>query len=227
MLEIKSLRKTYGKVNAILNVNLSISQKGVYAFVGPNGSGKTTLLTCLAGLREPTAGTISLDGMNPLHHETKKKIGFSTDDDFFFPQAASIKTLLKYEQNMKYGDASDEKEIDYLLDRYDLSLHADKTVAQCSFGMKKKLSICSALLGKPKFVVFDEPTNGIDTKAILMFKEDVHSLVESGSIVIVSSHVLDFLEAIVNETYFLKYGNIVKKTSDNNELENIYRELYL
>jgi ABC-2 type transport system ATP-binding protein len=228
MLDINKLNITYGKVQAIKNISLKISKSGVYSFIGPNGAGKTSLLTCIAGLHIPSSGKILLDGFNPCLTETKSIIGFSSDEDSFFPADVSVRTMLEYSQEVKYGkQITLNKEIEFYLNRYDLISHADKCIGQCSFGMKKKLGICLALLGKPKYIVLDEPTNGIDTKAVIMLKEDIKRLAEDKSIMIISSHELDFLENVVNETFFIKNGTIAKTTLCSDELESIYRELYL
>ncbi|MDD6058674.1 MAG: ABC transporter ATP-binding protein [Clostridiales bacterium] len=225
MLIIREIRKIYQKENGISGIDLQLSEGGIYSFIGPNGSGKTTLMNVVAGILKADLGEVLLDGNNTFLWKTKKEIGYALDDEKSYPNM-TLYELLLFVSRVKYGEIL-EKEMRELLIRYSLWEQKDKLYQQSSYGMKKKLAILMSLLGNPKLILLDEPTNGVDTQGLIVLKEDLIRRKQKGAIILVTSHVLDFVETIATTSFFLEKGKIVKRIDGIGNLEEIYKMLYM
>lgn len=227
MLEINGLTKKYDADAGIENIELSLEGGVIYAFIGPNGAGKTTLLKSVAGLLRPDAGKVLLNDDDTLLRGTKKEIGFSLDSDIYYP-AMKLEELLIFVSQSKYGSYDSDEIKDYL-ERYELLEHKNKYFQDCSTGMKKKLGIIMSFMGNPDAILLDEPTNGVDTTGIIRIKEDILRAKKRGAVVIITSHVLDFLTQIADSCFFMEHGKIVKtiEVAQGENLEEIYKEMFL
>ena len=223
MLEIRNLTKRYKNNKGIFDINYSFEEGKVYALVGPNGSGKTTLIQMIAGISDPLSGTVELAGNSTMARSCKKEIGYALKftNDYTKQTIYQFLTMvceIKYKG--KYTD-----EIDRYLKDFELTGDGNTRIADCSLGKKKKVGIITSFIGLPTLIILDEPTNGLDTTGLIQLKRYIEKAKESRHIVIVSSHVLDFVDAIMDKVIFLKEGRIA--SCDGSSTEEQYRRLYI
>lgn len=225
---LENVTKLYDDNCGIRSISSVIYQGEIVSIIGPNGVGKTTLVKCIAGLLQPSKGSISLLGVNTTERKCKPQIGYMQSNLDFYDKM-TLYEILDFVCNVKYkGEFRDD--IDFYLKKYALYEYRNSYVNELSLGMKKKFSIISSLIGTPKLILMDEPTNGVDTFGILQLKDDLTKCSQKGSIIIITSHVLDFLEKICTRCIFLKEGivsqDIVYKDGKT-DLERIYEKLYI
>lgn len=223
MLAINNLSKIYDNNKGIHELNYKFEEGNIYAIVGPNGVGKTTLMRLIAGISTPTQGNVELDGIRTLSRECKINIGYAIEfsEDY---SKLTVYQFLSMLCEIKYRGQFQEKIEEYLKE-FCLDGEKNTRICNCSIGMKKKLGLIASFLGDPKVIVLDEPTNGVDTTGLIQLKECMKRARENGQIVVVSSHVLDFIDTIVDEILFLKDGKIVFSNGDS--IEEKYKNLYL
>jgi ABC-2 type transport system ATP-binding protein len=161
-IEINNLSKNYGKLKAIKNMDLVVPKGSIYGLVGPNGAGKTTLIKVLVGSLRPSTGLTKVLGLDPLKDKWKlrRKIGY-------MPQSAALYDDLTARDNiMFFGKAQDvpdlKKKTEEILSFAELNSRADDRVGTFSGGMKKRVSLCCALIHTPEIIFLDEPTAAVD-----------------------------------------------------------------
>lgn len=225
MLQINKVTMLYDKENGVRDIDIQINSGEIISFIGPNGAGKTTIVKCIAGLLEPQNGTILLDHCDVLERKSKFSIGYMQDDLRFYGNM-TVYEVLHFVCQVKYNQKF-QQEVDRFLHDYNLFEQRNQLVKKLSLGMKKKLSIIMALLGNPSLIILDEPTNGLDTFGILALKKHLKSFADTGAIIIVTSHVLDFVEKICKRCVFLVKGRIKEDFEiGNGSLEEKYEEIY-
>ncbi|MCM1258108.1 MAG: ABC transporter ATP-binding protein [Roseburia sp.] len=220
MLEVKNATKLYHRAEGIENVCLELENEQIYALVGPNGAGKTTLLRALAGLCPLDRGEVLLEGVSTVFRESKKHIGYALDFEEGCPKK-TVWEMLDFVCEVKYQGGHGE-EIKKLLCDFELWENRNKLIRDCSFGMKKKLQLAMSFLGSPKLILLDEPTNGVDTNGIFMLKRYVERAKEEGEIIVIASHVLDFVEKVADIVIFLKHGKCARVLKNDGDLEREY-----
>ena len=225
---IDNITKLYDNNHGIKSVSATINPGEIAAIIGPNGVGKTTLVKCIAGLLQVSEGTILLSDISTSSRNCKHQIGYMQNDlDFYYKM--TIYEILDFICKVKYAGEFRE-EIDPYLKKYNMYEYRNSYISELSMGMKRKLSIIISLIGTPKLILLDEPTNGVDTYGILQLKDDLTKCSRKGSIIIITSHVLDFLEKICSRCIFLKDGMISQdiNLADNKvDLENAYEKIYI
>lgn len=227
-LTIERATMLYDKQHGIQSITTSINFGEITAIIGPNGAGKTTLMKAIAGLTPISEGEILLSGLSTLSRMCKPQIGYMQDNLDFYANM-TVYEVLDFICQIKYWGKFRE-EIEPYLKRYELYEQRNSYISALSMGMKRKLSIIMALMGTPDLILMDEPTNGIDTYGILQLKSDLNRCIHEGSAVVVTSHVLDFLEKICARCIFLKEGVItrdIRIADDNPDLDAIYEEIYM
>lgn len=224
-LEIINVSKLYNQNVGIKHISACIETGEIVAFVGPNGVGKSTLVKSVAGLIKTSEGEIYLNSVATSEPICKQQIGYMQEDLKFYYKM-TVYEILDFICQVRLKDKYYETIDDYLL-RYELYDKRNEFINNLSLGMKKKLSIIMALLGEPQLIILDEPTNGVDTLGLLQLKHDLMECVEAGSIVIITSHILDWIEKICTRCIFLRDGIIVKDVhTDSCDLEIEYERLY-
>lgn len=224
MLEVYNLTRKYGVDKGIFDLSYTFKEGMVYALIGPNGAGKTTLINMIAGISEPDIGQVKLDGKNTLFRECKCKIGYAIP----LNENKTKQTIMQFLDMVcaiKYDGKYMENIINTLTD-FGLDSDKDMLLTECSYGMLKKIEIIASFIGFPKLIILDEPTNGIDTRGVIELKKYIAMAREKRCIVIVSSHVLDFTDAIKDETLFLKNGHLIEEIKTL-ETEEQYKQLFL
>ncbi len=227
LLEIKNVTKFYGKKKGINNLSLSIEGGEVICIVGPNGSGKSTSLKIISGIIEANTGECMINKMDARDIETKRYIGYLDENSFLYDHL-TVYQFIDFVFSIKSKDQNNT-ETERLIKKFDLWEYRNTLIKQLSMGMRKRVSIIIAIMSYPPLIILDEPTNGLDTKSVIGLKEEILSAKDKNCIVVVSSHILDFLKQIGSTFVFLKHGEVIKKVSNNHylDLDDIYKELYI
>jgi ABC-2 type transport system ATP-binding protein len=205
ILEIKNLHKSYGKIKALNGVSFSIPQGSVYGILGPNGSGKTTLLSIILNVLNADSGEYFWMGKQPTS-DLRKGIGSLLETPNFYHYLSAVSNLQVVQSISGRGNKND---IDTVLEQVKLTERKNSRFSTYSLGMKQRLAIASALLGNPKVIVLDEPTNGLDPVGIAEIRELIKLLSTKGHTIIMASHLLDEVEKVCTHVAILKTGNLI------------------
>ena len=223
MLKIEGITKKYGQ-SGVDNVSFCAQEGTIIGIVGPNGVGKTTLLQCIAGILEPDAGQVSWKGKHVVY-PAGEIFGYMPEFPAV-PRFLTPRQTILYMLQMKGLPAGNEK-VEASLETFQLTGFADKKNRALSQGMLKRVTMCLAFLGDPPVLLLDEPTNGLDTSGLLMLKDRIREAQECGAVVLISSHVLDFLSSINTRTLFLKGSECRTIDRDSGiSLEEEYRKYF-
>ena len=208
VIEIQSLTKQYGSIQAVDDLSLQIPGGGVFGLLGPNGSGKTTTMGMLLGLIRPTSGTIRLFGdvAEGVHPDALRRIGAIVEEPSFYPYLSG-RNNLRYFQGIGGNGSSDE--VDRLLELVGLSERASSKFHTYSMGMKQRLGIAYALLGNPEVLFLDEPTNGLDPAGMAEVRSLIREVASSGRTVLLSSHLLHEVEQVCDSVAILSRGRLI------------------
>ena len=220
VLEVKNLKKKIGKRWIIEDVGFEVKEGEVFGFLGPNGSGKTTTIRMLVDLIKPTEGSIKIYGYD-VHRQPEQALGFIgaiVENPEVYPYLTGWENLEQFARMLNGVGADRIHEVTELV-RLDQRIH-DK-VKTYSLGMRQRLGIAQALLGRPKLLILDEPTNGLDPKGIKEMRSFIRRLAEEGMAVFVSSHLLSEIQllrdrvAIISRGKVLKVGKVVDLIQEN------------
>lgn len=207
MLTILNLTKKFGKQEVLKGVDLQVKKGEILGFVGANGAGKTTTLHCITGLEEQDGGNIVINNI-PKTHETIFKKQF-----YFIPDTIHVfKNISAYDWIhfvLKLYEKLDEEKLDYYIKSFEMQKSIYKPMGTYSYGMLHKMALIAAFTISPPIIIMDEPLNGLDPFAVLVFKNCLKDYVENGGTVIFSTHLLDVAEKICESIAFLKEGRIV------------------
>ena len=206
VLSIKNLAKSYGSVRALNGVSFDVPQGSVFGILGPNGSGKTTLLGIVMDVLRANSGDFLWFGQPGGSPEQRKKIGSLLETPNFY-------SYLSGTDNLKITQAisgrGSKKEIDEVLKKVNLYDRRWSSFKSFSLGMKQRLAIGAALLGSPKVLVLDEPTNGLDPVGISEIRQLIIELKNQGHTIIMASHLLDEVEKVCTHAAILKKGELI------------------
>ena len=207
------LCKRYGKVLRVKDLDLKVQEGVVYGFLGPNGAGKSTTMKMILGLAKPTAGSITVFGkeVNSRNRlSILKDIGSLIESPSFYGHLTGAENL-RIISTLK--DVPD-KDIDRVLQIVRLDKQKEKKAGQYSMGMKQRLGLACALLGSPKLLILDEPTNGLDPAGIQEMRELICSLPQQyGMTVMVSSHLLSEIDQMATNVGIISRGELVFQDS--------------
>lgn len=206
VLSIKDLAKSYGSVRALNGVSFDVPEGSVFGILGPNGSGKTTLLGIVMDVLRANKGDYLWFGKPGGSPEQRRKIGSLLETPNFYNYLSGIDNL-KITQAI--SGRGTKKEIDDVLRTVNLYDRRKSPFKSFSLGMKQRLAIGAALLGDPKVLVLDEPTNGLDPVGIAEIRKLIVQLKERGHTIIMASHLLDEVEKVCTHAAILKTGNLV------------------
>jgi ABC-2 type transport system ATP-binding protein len=209
MIQVTGLTKLYGEFVALRDLTMTVSAGGVLGLVGPNGAGKTTTLRCLAGIIQPSQGTVLICG-HDIHREpiaAKRELAFFTDEPRLFDYL-TVWQHLNFVARI-YQVAEWESIGRALIEELELADKADKLPGELSRGMKQKLVIACGLLHSPRVIFFDEPLTGLDPMGIRRMKDSILKRAREGATIIISSHLLHLVEEICSHLLILKGGQLV------------------
>lgn len=218
LIETHNLTKRYGKSLSVNTLNMKVPPGAVYGFLGPNGAGKSTTLKMVLGLVKPTAGAITLFG-SPM--DEKNRIYLLADTGSLI-ESPSYYGHLSGEENLHIIQTlkgCTKSDVDEVLKIVRLTDARKKLVGHYSLGMKQRLGLAAALLGFPKLLILDEPTNGLDPAGIQEMRELICSLpTEYGITVVVSSHLLSEIDQMADHVGIIRKGELVYQ----NTLESLH-----
>ena len=209
VIETKALCKQYGPHTAVDHVELHVPQGCVYGFIGPNGAGKSTTMKMLLGLIHPTAGRVRLLGQELTE---KSRLPLLRQTGSLIESPAGYLHLTAQENLEIVADLKGvpHKDIGRVLDIVHLTQDRNRRVGQYSLGMKQRLGIAMALLGSPKLLILDEPTNGLDPAGIQEMRALIRNMpTATGATVLISSHLLGEMEQMVEQVGIIDHGHIL------------------
>lgn len=209
VIETKALCKQYGPHTAVDHVELHVPQGCVYGFIGPNGAGKSTTMKMLLGLIHPTAGRVRLLGQELTE---KSRLPLLRQTGSLIEAPAGYLHLTAQENLEIVADLKGvpHKDIGRVLDIVHLTQDRNRRVGQYSLGMKQRLGIAMALLGSPKLLILDEPTNGLDPAGIQEMRALIRNMpAATGATVLISSHLLGEMEQMVEQVGIIDHGHIL------------------
>jgi ABC-2 type transport system ATP-binding protein len=213
VLELKDVTKVFGggEIVALDRVSLGVPEGSLFGFVGLNGAGKTTTIRIIAGMSTMNSGEMFFLGRPFRSHEraAKRLFGFVLDEPLYFDWMTAREYLrfaaVMYELSLREAVARTEDLLDFL----DLSARADDPISTYSTGMRKKVSLASAIIHKPKVVVLDEPLEGIDALTSSAIKKALRHIAHSGSTILITSHNLDTLERLCDHVGIIHQGKVI------------------
>jgi len=203
MLKVENVTKRYGKVVANDNISFQVGQGQIALLLGPNGAGKSTIIKCIVGLLR-FSGRIEVNGKHNKSLEAKRVLGYVSE-------MPAIYDLLTIDEHMEFIRRAyrlpDDGYDRVLLERFELLDKKDKLGKELSKGMQQKLSICCALLHRPKVIVLDEPMVGLDPRAIKELKQLLKELRSEGAAILISTHMLDSVDEYWNVAHIMVKGS--------------------
>jgi ABC-2 type transport system ATP-binding protein len=217
---INNVSKRFGGVLALDGVSLSIGEGEFFGLLGPNGAGKTTLISCLAGLARPDSGQMDVMGFDVQrdYREARRCLGVVPQELVFDPFFTVRETLRI--QSGYFGLSRNDDWIDEILENLDLTAKADTNMRRLSGGMKRRVLVAQALVHRPRVIVLDEPTAGVDVELRQGLWQFVRRLNREGHTVILTTHYLEEAEALCARVAMLKQGHIVALDSTRHLLNS-------
>ena len=207
-LSVRGLSRTYGSIRAVDDLDLDVRTADIYGFLGPNGAGKTTAMRCMLGLIRRDAGTISVFGERHAVRQ-RRAIGAVVETPVFHNWMTARSNLDISASYAGIPVRNRKREVERVLDRVGLLSRSRQRVRGYSLGMRQRLGIARALLGTPKLLMLDEPTNGLDPRGMNEMRELLVSLAADESITIfVSSHLLSEVQAMCNRVGIIQGGTM-------------------
>ena len=237
MIRLTGLTKRYGTFTAVNDLTLEIPRGELFGLLGPNGAGKTTTLRMIAGILQPTAGTVEIGGvdMRRRPRAAKMRMGYIPDRPFVYDKLTGAE-FMRFVAAL-YGQEGPvvERRIEELLELFELSDWKHELTESYSHGMRQKLIIASALAHRPEVVVVDEPMVGLDPKGARLLKDIFRQLVARGGTVLMSTHTLEVAEATCDRIAIIRNGVIaasgtmdelrVQTASEGLTLEQLFLKL--
>lgn len=211
MIEIEKLSKQFSRNQVLVDLDLQIKNGGIVAILGPNGSGKTTLIKAILGMVIPDKGKITV-----LDQNVYKSSAYRNQIDYLpqianFPSNLRVNELIKMINDLRGGSKREKK----LIEQFGLSPFLDKKLGNLSGGTKQKVNILLAFMFDSQLLILDEPTTGLDPLALIQLKKLIGEEKAAGKTILITSHIMSFVEEIADEIVFLLEGNIFFKGNLN------------
>ena len=226
MIEVKKLYKKFGKNEVLKGLDLQIKEDGIFTILGPNGSGKTTLIKSILGMVIHDSGEILIDGKN-----VKGQWEYRNNIDYL-PQIANFPTNLSVTElfDMIIDLRGSEKRKDELIKMFGLSTFLDKKLGTLSGGTKQKVNIVISFMFDSSIVILDEPTTGLDPVSLIRLKDLILAEKKKGKTILITTHIMDFVEQISDQVVFILEGVIyfkgtVDELKEKTNMPNIERAI--
>jgi ABC-2 type transport system ATP-binding protein len=220
VIEIKNLTKVFKNGRGITDINLDIHKGDIFGFLGPNGAGKTTAMKIMTGLTKPDSGDVKILGYSILENFEKamEKVGCIIETAESYPYMTAYENLKQFS---RYYEDVDNKRIDEVLELTGILKYKNESSRKFSLGMKQRLGISAAILGKPKVLILDEPLNGLDVEGMIDLRNIIKSLAETeGTTFFISSHLIHDVELTCNRIGVLYNGKMLNVDTTKNILNN-------
>lgn len=204
MIEVNRLYKQFNKNVVLSDLHLTIEEGGIFAILGPNGSGKTTLIKAILGMVIPDQGSIEVAGK-----DVKKSSDYRQQIDYLpqianFPSNLKVKELIRMIKDLRGKTEREQK----LIEQFGLQPYLDKKLGNLSGGTKQKVNILLTFMFDSPILILDEPTTGLDPLALIQLKELILEEKKKGKTILITSHIMSFVEEMTDEIVFLLEGNI-------------------
>ena len=219
-IEIKNLTKNFGEKQALNGLNMTVPVGSIYGFIGENGSGKSTTEKIICGLIHPSGGVVKLFGRDYTDADVRAKMGVLIESPGCFSNLTVWNNLRMQAENLNIENP--EEAIREILKLVRMEGAAGNKYKNCSLGMKQRIGIAMALLGKPDLLVLDEPLNGLDADGMRIMRAVLLDVTKKGATVVVSSHLLGELEKVATHYGIVRGGKMIKEMTAA-ELENSCR----
>ena len=209
--ELRGVTKRYNEILAVNNINLAINSGEIFALLGPNGSGKSTTLKMLLGLVPPTAGSLTVLGLDVQKDPiaVKRQVGYVPESPDVYEFLTGIEYLDFIADIYNVPSTEKQQRINEYLKALQLEGREGDMINSYSDGMKKKISLISAFLHKPKLLILDEPLNALDPRSARIVKNFLQELKTQGVTTILSTHVLEIAEAVCDRIGIMYQGSIL------------------
>jgi ABC-type multidrug transport system ATPase subunit len=211
LITVEAVTKRYGNIVAVNNVSLSISRGEVYSLIGANGAGKSTLIRMIVGITDPDQGRVLICGEDLAQRGPiiKRHLGYLPEELILYERLTG-KEFLHLVAGLKDADTSQiPEEIAF----FELTHAENKLVGGYSLGMRKKLGLAAAMIGTPDVLVLDEPLNGLDVEMMRKFRLRITDERKSGRAVLISSHVMSFVERVSDRVGVMRAGQLAAESS--------------
>ncbi|TVP94566.1 MAG: ABC transporter ATP-binding protein [Acholeplasmatales bacterium] len=226
MLEVNNVSKNYGSKEAVKNVSFTIKPGEVYGFLGHNGAGKTSTIKMCTGLLAPTSGTIKVCGYDISRQNlaAKQRIGYVPENPYLYNKLTGREFVELVSKVYRKADShAIQADIAELLNSVEMSVDADKLIGSYSQGMRKKITLCAALVHKPKVIFLDEPTNGLDASSARVVKDLFRKSAHEGAAVLFTTHILEIAEKLCDRIGIVHQGVLIVEGTVE-EIKTTYRD---
>lgn len=212
MIEVRNVSKRYNRdVFVVNNVSFNVNEGEIFGLLGPNGAGKTTLMQMVSTLLKPTEGTIEINSLDTVKkaQEIRKIIGFLTTEIKLDPLSTPNNLFDFFGELYDIEPQEIHKRKEESFERFGITPFANKRIVELSTGMKQKVSIVISLIHDPQYIIFDEPTNGLDILTSRQVMDYLIELKAKGKSVILSTHIFSVVDELCDRTAVLVDGNVV------------------
>ena len=229
MIDIENLRKSFGDVEVLKGIDLTIKEKEVVVIIGPSGSGKSTLLRCMNYLEEPTSGEVSVDGIvldgEANINKVREEVGMVFQRFNLFPHMTVLDNIMLAPIKVRHiTKAEAEDTARKLLARVGLADKADAYPSQLSGGQQQRVAIARALAMKPKVMLFDEPTSALDPEMVGEVLDVMRKLAEEGMTMVIVTHEMGFAREVGDRLLFVDDGRIIEQGDPKEVFEHPQEE---
>lgn len=216
----KNVLKSFGSLKAVDNISLNIPEGEFFGLLGPNGAGKSTMINMLAGLAKPTQGTISVMGFDvqTQYQAARHSVGIVPQELVFDP-FFNVREMLRFQAGYFGKGKENDRWVDEIIERLDLSDKASTNMRKLSGGMKRRALIAQALVHRPPVIVLDEPTAGVDVELRQKLWAFIKDLNRQGHTIVLTTHYLEEAETLCNSVAMLRAGKIVASDTTKNLLK--------
>lgn len=222
VIDVRHLTKYYGKARGIIDVSFDVGKGEILGFIGPNGAGKSTTIRLLLSLIHPTSGSATIFGKDCIKYgpELRQEIGYLPSEVFYYERMKVI-DLLEY--SASFYDRDCTQRMQELAELMELEL--DRRIADLSYGNRKKVGIVQGLLHRPKLLLLDEPTAGLDPLMQRKFFQLIREENQRGVTVLFSSHILGEVQRLCNRVAIIKEGRIIEIADIRTLQQNNYKKV--
>lgn len=226
MIKVNKLKKKFGKLEVLKDIDMNISKGEIVAILGPSGSGKSTLLRCMNLLEEPNGGEIIFEGKNILDkkcdiNKARQNIGMVFQNFNLFPNMSVIDNITLAPIKVKKMDKESATKIgEELLERVGLMDKKDAYPSQLSGGQKQRIAIARALAMQPEVMLFDEPTSALDPEMVNEVLDVMKELAKEGTTMVVVTHEIGFAKEVASKVIFMADGCIIEEGTPSDVFEN-------
>jgi ABC-2 type transport system ATP-binding protein len=237
LIEASELTKQFGSVKALTGLSFRVMPGEIYGLLGPNGAGKTTTIKVITGLVEPTSGSVTVEGFNPIKNpiEVKSRIGYVAEKPTLYESLSSRDFLEFVASIRKIDQKAANRIITQLADAFGMEKYFDAPIATLSMGMKQKVALIASLVHQPPVLLLDEPLSGLDAKSSRIVKDLLALHTQKGGAVLFSTHIMEVAEHLCTRIGIIYQGKLVaegtidqlksKSGNKSETLENLFLKL--